>query len=244
MTPQEGYSFVEECSKLLLKIEGVNIIFSPPFTALFNIKSVLKNTSLALGAQNVHFEPKGAFTGEISVSMLAACGVDYVIIGHSERRHVFHEPEEWINAKVKAVLPTTMVPILCIGETLEQRQSGATEAILKGQLNAGLQDVSEAAMEKIVVAYEPVWAIGTGVVASVAQASEAHQVVRTVLGGLYNIKVAADTAILYGGSVKPDNAAELITAPGVDGFLIGGASLKVDTFTSIAKIVQENYTKE
>lgn len=244
MTPQEGYSFVEECRKLLLNIEGVNIIFSPPFTALFNIKSLLNVPSLSLAAQNCHYEDKGAFTGEISISMLEACGVDYVIIGHSERRHVFNEPEEWINAKVKAVLNSKMLPILCIGETLEQRQAGDTEKVLRDQLVAGLADVSAEEMDRIVVAYEPVWAIGTGVTASVDQASEAHQVVRLVLSDLFTDAVARNTAILYGGSVKSDNAAELIQAPGVDGFLIGGASLKVDSFTSIAQLVQENYKEE
>ncbi len=243
-TPQEGFSFVNECINLLLKIKGVNVIFCPPFTALFHIESILKTTPFSLAAQNVHFADKGAFTGEISTAMLQACGVELVIIGHSERRHIFNESEKWINAKVLAALQAGLKPILCIGETLNQRQAGETDSILNRQLEAGLKGVSEADMEEVVIAYEPVWAIGTGVTANIKQVSEAHNTVREILKKLYSGKAASQMAILYGGSVKPDNSAELIKTPGVDGFLIGGASLNVDSFTTIVKIVQENYPKE
>ncbi|MFH1851811.1 MAG: triose-phosphate isomerase [Candidatus Neomarinimicrobiota bacterium] len=244
LTPQEGYSFVEECMELLLKVKGVNIIFSPPFTGLFHIESLLRNSSMALAAQNVHFEAKGAFTGEISTGMLKACGAEYVIIGHSERRHVFHEPNDWINRKVQATLADGLKPILCIGETLQQREAGETTAILEEQLSLGLSNISIDAMDNIIIAYEPVWAIGTGVIASIEQVDEAHGAVREVLKRLYSVKVAEKTAVLYGGSVKADNAKQLIKTRGVDGFLIGGASLKVDSYATIAKIVAENYTKE
>ncbi len=243
-TPQEGYDFVETTSDLLLNVIGVKVIFCPPFTALFHINQVLKDTPHSLGAQNVHFESSGAFTGEISVDMLQACGVEYAIIGHSERRHVFGESDEWINKKVHAALAGNLYPILCIGEKLDERQQNVTTEILTRQLKAGLKGVSAVQMESIVIAYEPVWAIGTGLTASVAQASEAHLVVRRVLSELYAEKIAADTAILYGGSVKPDNASALIKAPGVDGFLIGGASLKTDSFVAIADEVMKNYVKE
>ena len=243
-TPQEGFSFVEECVNLLLKIKEVNVIFSPPFTALFHIESILKHTPLALAAQNVHYADKGAFTGEISTDMLSACGVEYVIIGHSERRHVFNEPSDWINKKVLAVLQAGLKPILCIGETLEQRKSNETRQVLKEQLVTGLAGVSENEMANMVIAYEPVWAIGTGEIASVAQVIEAHGDTRNIVEDLYNHDIARNIAILYGGSVKPENSEELIKCPGVDGFLIGGAALKVDSFTNIVKIVQDNYPKE
>jgi len=243
-TPQEGLSFVDECVNLLLKMKGVTVIFSPPFTALFLIESILKITPFHLAAQNVHFAEKGAFTGEISIDMLKACGVEYVIIGHSERRHVFNEPENWINKKVLATVQAGLKPIFCIGETLDQRQTGETGTILNNQLRAGLQGVSEAEMTDVIIAYEPVWAIGTGVTANTDQVADAHIIIRDILKSLYTADIASEMAILYGGSVIPDNSAELIGTTGVDGFLIGGAALNVDSFTTIIKIVQENYKKE
>jgi triosephosphate isomerase len=217
-TTTEGKSFVEETINMLLDIEKVTIIFGPPFTALFDLDV---KTPFFLGAQNCHWESHGAFTGEISTDMLVDCGVHYVIIGHSERRHVFHESDDWINRKVHAVLNAGMTPILCIGEKLEDRESDNTQSVLSSQLIEGLKGIDS--LENIVLAYEPVWAIGTGITASVGQVNDTHNV-----------------PILYGGSVNPGNATELISVDGVDGFLIGGASLTSEPFTEIARQVEQH----
>lgn len=230
-TPNEGREFVNDFNNLMLEIDGVEVIFCPPFSALFGIDAVLKNTPYKLGAQNCHWENEGAFTGEISVAMLTDCGVEYVILGHSERRHIFNEPDEWINNKVKAVLIGGLKPILCIGETLEQRRSNETEEVLTIQLKNGLKGIDN--IEKVIVAYEPVWAIGTGETASTEQVDKAHNWVRNIIGNIYSKEVAENTAILYGGSVKPENASELFGIDDVNGFLIGGASLKIESFKEI-----------
>ena len=230
-TPSVGASFIELTKNLLLDIEHVSVIFAPPFTGLFdlNVKPPFYSA-----AQNCHWEQKGAFTGEISVSMIRDCGAEFVIIGHSERRHVFGESDEWINRKVKAVLDGNMKPILCIGELLNQRDAGQTEMVLKSQLEQGLAGVE--ALENIVIAYEPVWAIGTGVTANVNQVESAHSSVRTILKELY--PESDKVHVLYGGSVISGNAEELIQIPGVNGFLIGGASLDVESFASITRTVE------
>jgi len=220
-----------------LNIEDVEVIFCPPFSALFNIDVVLKNTPYKLGAQNCHWENEGAFTGEISVSMLKNCGVDYVILGHSERRHIFNESNEWINKKIKLVLNGGLKPILCIGETLDQRKSNETKDVLVQQLKECLREVEK--LDDIVIAYEPVWAIGTGETATIEQAGEAHKWVRNILSDFYSRDIAKDVSILYGGSVKPENAGELFEIEDVNGFLIGGASLKIDPFKEIILIVNK-----
>lgn len=243
-TPQEGYRFVEEVLKLLLNTKKVNIIFCPPFTTLFHIHALLQDTPYALGAQNIHWESQGAFTGEVSPLMVKSCGAEYVIIGHSERRHVFHEPDDWINRKVKAALAHACIPILCIGETLKERNNGFTPGVLENQLQKGLAGIEERNLSGLVVAYEPVWAIGTGVNASVEQVEDAHHMVREVLTRMYTPSQVAKVPVLYGGSVTPDNAGGLITTRGVNGFLIGGASLKADAFASIITIVEKNYQEE
>lgn len=236
-TPTEGQNFVENFVNLMLNIEDMEVIFCPPFSALFNIDVVLKETPYKLGAQNCHWAKEGAFTGEVSVSMLESCGVDYVIVGHSERRHVFNETNEWINKKVKAVLNGGLKPILCIGETLDQRKSNETKDVLFYQLKEGLNGVEK--LDDVVVAYEPVWAIGTGETATFEQVSEAHKWVRDILSELYSQDIANDTSILYGGSVKPENAGELFEIKDVNGFLIGGASLKIDPFKEIILTVNK-----
>ena len=236
-TPTEGQDFIEEFGNLMLDLDGVEVIFCPPFSALFNIDIVLKDTPYKLGAQNCHWEKEGAFTGEISVSMLLDCGVDYVILGHSERRHVFNEPEEWINKKVHTVLNNGLKPILCIGETLDQRNSNETKDVLFNQLKNGLKGIEN--IGEVIIAYEPVWAIGTGETANTDQVSEAHKWVRGIIAELYDADIAVNTAILYGGSVKPNNADELFDIEDVDGFLIGGASLKVEPFKEIILTVNE-----
>jgi len=230
-TPSEGASFIELTKNLLLDIEHVSVIFAPPFTGLFdlNVKPPFYSA-----AQNCHWEQRGAYTGEISISMIRDCGAEFVIIGHSERRHIFGESDEWINRKVKAVLDGNMKPILCIGELLNQREAGQTGMVLKSQLEQGLAGVE--AIENIVIAYEPVWAIGTGVTANTNQIESAHSSVRNILKELYP---ESDTIhVLYGGSVKSGNAEELIRTPGVNGFLIGGASLDVESFSSITRTVE------
>jgi len=230
-TPSEGGKFINDFNKLMLNIDGVEVIFCPPFSALFNIDGLLKNTPYKLGAQNCHWEAEGAFTGEISIPMLVDVGVDYVILGHSERRHIFNESNEWINNKVIAVLENGLDPILCIGETIEQRRNNDTKKILTEQLSEGLKGVND--LSKVIIAYEPVWAIGTGETASVEQVEEAHKWVKDIITDLYSADIAENTAILYGGSVKPNNAEELFEIQNVDGFLIGGASLKIDSFSEI-----------
>ena len=229
-TPTDGEFFVNRTVNLLLDIKFVSVIFAPPFTGLFemNVKPPFYSA-----AQNCHWEDSGAFTGEISVSMIRECGAEYVILGHSERRHVFGESDDWVNRKVKAVLDGGLKPILCIGETLGQREAGQTDLVLESQLELGLKDVTE--LEHCVIAYEPVWAIGTGVTADSEQVKLAHQAVRKILVEIY--PGSDDIQVLYGGSVNPGNAEELISVPGVNGFLIGGASLDVDSFTSITQTV-------
>ena len=229
-TPTEGGSFVDRTVNLLLDIKHVSVIFAPPFTGLFDMDV---KPPFYSAAQNCHWEDSGAFTGEISVSMIRDCGAEYVILGHSERRHVFGESDDWVNRKVKAVLAGGLKPILCIGETLGQREAGQTDLVLESQLELGLKDVTE--LEHCVIAYEPVWAIGTGVTADSEQVKLAHQAVRKILVELY--PGSDDIQVLYGGSVNPGNAEELISVPGVNGFLIGGASLDVDSFTSITQTV-------
>ncbi len=236
-TPTEGYAFVKDFVNLMLNMEDMEVIFCPPFSALFNIDVVLKETPYKLGAQNCHWEKEGAFTGEVSVSMLESCGVDYVIVGHSERRYIFNETNEWINKKVKAVLNGGLKPILCIGETLDQRKSNETKDVLFYQLKEGLNGVEK--LVDVVIAYEPVWAIGTGETATTEQVSEAHRWVRDILSDLYSQDIANITSILYGGSVKPENAGELFEIKDVNGFLIGGASLKIDPFKEIILTVNK-----
>ena len=230
-TPTDGEAFVDRTMNLLLDIKYVSVIFAPPFTGLFDMDV---KPPFYSAAQNCHWEDSGAFTGEISVSMVRDCGAEYVILGHSERRHVFGESDDWVNRKVKAVLTGGLKPILCIGETLEQRDTGQTDRVLKSQLELGLKDVAE--LEHCVIAYEPVWAIGTGVTANSRQVELAHKVLREILAELY--PGLSNIHVLYGGSVKSDNADELIRVPGVDGFLIGGASLDVESFTSIIRTVE------
>ena len=231
-TPSDGKSFVSETMDMLLNIEHISIIFSPPFTGLFDMDV---KPPFYKAAQNCHWEEEGAFTGEISIAMIKDCGAVYVILGHSERRNIFGESDRDINRKVHAVLKGGLKPIFCIGETLEQRQAGKTEVVLRIQLEQGLTGVSS--LRDVVIAYEPVWAIGTGVTAKENQVQDAHAIVREILDDRFD--EIDSVPILYGGSVKPDNSQALIQVPGVNGFLIGGASLDVVSFTSIANSVEQ-----
>lgn len=230
--PSEGRSFINEVVNLVLDIKSVSVIFAPPFTGLFEVQV---KSPFHIAAQNCHWEDSGALTGEISVSMIKDCGVEYVIVGHSERRHIFGEKNEWVNKKAKALLENGVSPILCVGETIAQRESGETESVLKDQLEKGLDSISD--VRNCIIAYEPVWAIGTGLTATNEQVEIAHQFIREVIGNKYGN--GDGTHILYGGSVNSDNAESLIQTEGVDGFLIGGASLDAASFASIIKIVEE-----
>ena len=242
-TPQEGVHFLSKLNNLLLDKETPSIIFCPPFTSLFHMNEMLLDLDIYLGAQNVYFESEGAFTGEVSINMLKSCGVQYVIIGHSERRHIFNESNNDINKKLHAVIEQNIFPIFCIGEKLEDRESNNTRTILMRQLKNGLFGVNENMMNKIVLAYEPVWAIGTGINAIPNQVEESHAMIREILLELYSNNSSNNTPILYGGSVKPDNSKELIKTKGVDGFLIGGASLHLEMFSSIIEIVHNNFMR-
>lgn len=216
----------------LKRPRGVEVVVCPPFTALPAVAEVLKGAAVALGAQNCHWEAQGAFTGEVSPAMLAELGCRWVLLGHSERRHVFHETDEEINRKVVAVLRHGMRPVLCVGETDEERRQGLTFTVVEGQLRAGWAGLSPEDLARCVLAYEPVWAIGTGRTATSAQADEAQAFLRGRVAGK-DAGIAARLPILYGGSVKASNAAELFAMPNVDGGLVGGASLVAEEFVSI-----------
>jgi triosephosphate isomerase len=213
---------------------AAEVLLCPPFTALPAVAGTIRGGPLKLGAQNVHWEARGAYTGEISAAMLHDLGCDYVIVGHSERRTLFHESDDNVLRKVEAVLAEGMRAIVCVGETLEQREAGRTEEVVRIQVENGLRGVGDR-LDAVVVAYEPVWAIGTGRTATPDQAQQAHAFIREVLGEMAGESVARAVRIQYGGSVKPSNAEELFALPDVDGGLIGGASLEADSFAAIVR---------
>jgi triosephosphate isomerase len=215
-------------------IHGVELIVCPVFTSLHAARPALQGSAVALGAQNCYHEESGAFTGEISPQMLLDAGCQWVIIGHSERRAIFGEDDALLNRKLHYALNSGLKVMFCIGETLAERESGAMNAVLERQVRDGLAGLSEAQFASLVLAYEPVWAIGTGVTATPEQAEEAHRFVRGLVAAQFGESLARGLRIQYGGSVKPENAAELIAKPNVDGFLVGGASLKADSFLAIA----------
>ncbi len=217
------------------KLSDRTVAVCPPFVYLAAVGAALKGSSLALGSQDLYFEANGAFTGEISAAMLKDVGCTYVLCGHSERRHVIGEKDDLINRKIKASLAGGLLPIFCVGELLSERDANQTEAVVDRQLKLGLNGISEAQMDQVTVAYEPVWAIGTGRTATPQQAQEVHAFVRDCLKTLYGKKIADQTCIQYGGSVKPANAADLMGQPDVDGLLVGGASLKAEDFVAIVK---------
>jgi triosephosphate isomerase len=212
-----------------------DVIICPPFTSLDTAKTLIEGSVIKLGAQNMYFEENGAYTGEISASMLKSAGCEYVILGHSERRTIFKENDQLINKKIKKALSSALKPIFCVGETLQERESGTTESVIKTQVTEGLSGVSAEDLKKIIIAYEPVWAIGTGKTASPDQAQEVHKFIRTLVENLYSKEAADEIIIQYGGSVKPENASLLLSQPDVDGALVGGACLKAESFFSIIK---------
>ena len=231
----EGVALAKGLAEALGAVDEVDLGVAPPFVYLAAVAEALQGTRIAVGGQNVSCEDKGAFTGETSCAMLKDVGCSFVIIGHSERRHVIGETDELINRKVLKALSDGLHVILAVGELLEQREAGQTFEVVDRQVRMGLEGVSAAAMANVTVAYEPVWAIGTGKTASPDQAQEVHAAIRGLLGKLYNDDVAAATRIQYGGSVKPSNAGELLALPDVDGALVGGASLKADDFSGIVQ---------
>lgn len=209
------------------------VVVAPVFPYLETAVQLTQGTAVHIAAQNMHFEESGAYTGEVSPSMLVDIGVEYVIIGHSERRTYFNETDETVNLKVKAALAHDLIPIMCCGETLQQREQGEMQRFIEGQIEAGLAGISKEEVENIVIAYEPIWAIGTGKTATVEQAQEVCALIRRKLEALYDIKTADKISILYGGSVKSGNVGELTSSLDIDGGLVGGASLKADEFTKI-----------
>jgi triosephosphate isomerase len=217
---------------------AVDVAVCPPFPYLDVVGSAIAGSEITLGAQNVYFEKEGAFTGEVSVGMLLDIGCRWAIIGHSERRQIFGETDELISRKTAAAVGAGLHAIVCVGELLDQRQAGQTEAVLDAQMAGSLAGIDAAAFDRIVIAYEPVWAIGTGVTATAEQAESAHLHLRNWLANRYNSQVAEATRILYGGSVKAQNALSLLSQPNVDGALVGGASLKIDDFVPIIRAAE------
>jgi len=233
-TPSKAVEFVNELKKSLSDAEA-EVVVCPTFICLPAVIENLKGTNIKVGAQNTHWADNGAFTGEISGEMLKEAGVEYVIIGHSERRQYFNETDETVNSRLKAALKYGLKPIVCVGELLEERESGVTNEVLERQTIGALKDISADDVSNLVIAYEPVWAIGTGKTASSSDANDACKFIRGVVEKLYNKDVSDSVRIQYGGSVKPSNAKELFTTSDIDGGLVGGASLKVDDFTAIVK---------
>ncbi len=214
---------------------AAEIVVCPPFTSIAAAAGVLAGTRVRLGAQNVHWAESGAYTGEISAAMLKDAGVEYVIIGHSERRQYFGETDGTVNLRLKAALNAALKPIVCVGETLQEREGGRTERVLAAQLDGGLADLSASQVSGLILAYEPVWAIGTGRTATPEAAEETHRFIRSHVAGKFGRGAADALVILYGGSMKPENAAALCAQPDVDGGLIGGASLKADSFAQLVR---------
>ncbi len=221
----------------LFKIDPavIDIVICPVYTSLSEVAEVIGNSNIRMGAQDCYWKDEGAFTGEVSCPMIKDAGATYVIIGHSERRQFFCETNETVNKKLNAALDTGLLPIVCVGESLAEREANRTFAVLEDHVNNGLSGISAEEARKTIIAYEPVWAIGTGKTASPAQAQEAHAYIRKLLAKMFDGETAAAMRIQYGGSVKPENTEELMSQPDVDGALVGGASLKVDSFADIVK---------
>jgi triosephosphate isomerase len=239
-TAAEALALVNALKKELAGIENVEVVVCPPFTALYAVSTILRDSGIELGAQTVHWEKEGAFTGEISPVMLRELSVRYAIVGHSERRQYFGETDAGVNRRAKAALAHGLRPIVCVGETLQHREAGMTEAVVIEQLEGSLAGFSKDDILETVIAYEPVWAIGTGRNATPQQAQEVHRFIREMLERAFDAGTAARVRIQYGGSVKPANAADLLSQPDVDGALVGGASLDPKGFAEIVKSARGN----
>lgn len=236
MLPNEAMSFINELEPYA-KNAKCEIILCVPYTDLFYSLLTAQNTNIKIGAQNMHWEEAGAYTGEIAPNMLKCINVEYVIIGHSERRQYFAETDETVNKKIKSALKHELNPILCVGETMKQRELGLEEEVIKQQIIGALEGITKEQAEKIVIAYEPIWAIGTGKVATKNDANNMIKLIRKEIESLYDKEVANNISILYGGSVNKNNAKELFETSDIDGALVGGASLKVDEFNEIIKSI-------
>ncbi len=232
MLPNEAMACIEQLASLVKDTEN-EVILCVPYTDLFYSLLTAQGTNIKIGAQNMHFEEKGAFTGEVSGPMLKCIGVEYVIIGHSERRQYFAETDETVNKKIKAALANELKPIVCVGETLEQRESGKAEEVFTTQTRKAFEGLSSEDAKKVIIAYEPIWAIGTGKTATSEDANNSVKAIRNEIRSLYGDEVADEIIIQYGGSVKSSNAKELFTTSDIDGGLVGGASLKADEFAKI-----------
>ena len=234
-TASEARDLAMALIPLVKEVKDREIVLGPPFTSLQAVAERIKGTNIALSSQNLFWEDNGAFTGEISADMLLDLGCKYVIIGHSERRQIFGETDETVNKRLKQALKKGLLPIVCVGETLNERESNKTNDIVGRQITGAFRDISAEDMKKVVIAYEPVWAIGTGKTATPEQAEEVHQFIRGQIAAAYGDPVAGGLRIQYGGSVTPDNASTLMAMPDIDGALVGGASLKPDSFAAIVK---------
>jgi triosephosphate isomerase len=229
----EGLALAEAIAKAVGDTPATDVVLCPPAVYLDAISAAVKNSVVSVGAQNVYFESSGAYTGEVSVAMLKDVGCQYVILGHSERRAILGETDEVVNKKLHAALAGGLVPIVCVGETLEDREAGKTMDVVGGQVKGSLAGLNVEQMAETIIAYEPVWAIGTGKVATTEQAQEVHAAIRSLLAEIFDVDTAEKVRIQYGGSVKPDNAGELLAQKDIDGALVGGASLKEDSFMGI-----------
>jgi len=232
-TVREALEFVEKFKLQVADNKAVDIALCVPFTALAQVSEKIKGSNIGLGAQNMYYQEKGAFTGEIAPAMLLEFGTKYVIIGHSERREIFGETDELVKEKVIKAIQLGLVPILCVGETLEEREQGFTEAKCRKQIEAAFKGLDKEQATQIVVAYEPIWAIGTGKTASSADAEEIIAYIRSLVAGIFDVATAQAVRIQYGGSVKPENVQELMAQPNIDGALVGGASLDAESFAKI-----------
>lgn len=232
MLPDEAINYITELAPLVKNTEN-EVILCVPYTDLFYSLLHVQGTNIKIGAQNMHWEEKGAYTGEVSAQMLKSIGVEYVIIGHSERRQYFAETDETVNKKVKSALANELKPIICVGETLEEREQGITEKIITNQVEKALKEIPSTDLEKIIIAYEPIWAIGTGKTATKEDANDTIKQIRNKLSEMYGQNEANGVIIQYGGSVKASNAKELFEMSDIDGGLVGGASLKADEFSKI-----------
>jgi triosephosphate isomerase len=231
----EGKKLAEELADSTKDVKDRDIMICPAFPLLQEVSRAIKGSGMFVGAQNMYYENEGAFTGEVSARMLQSVGCTHVIIGHSERRHVFHEKNDLIHRKVAAALQAGLKPVLCVGELLDEREAGKTETVVREQVDEGLKGVAAEELENIVIAYEPVWAIGTGKTATPEDADSVHSFIRTLVADLYGERVSESLRIIYGGSVKPANVDGLMAMENIDGALVGGASLESESFTRIIK---------
>ena len=236
-TNKEALELVNQLKDLVKDVKERDIMIAPTFTCLSDVNNAIKGSNIKLGAQNLYFEEKGAFTGQISADMLLSVGCEYVIVGHSECRDIFGEKDELINKKVKRALDKNLVPVLCVGEHLKEREKGITSDIVSSQVKEAFKGLSEAEAKKVVIAYEPVWAIGTGKTATPQDADDVHKTIRDTLKSIYNESVSEGMIILYGGSVNEKNADDLLNMPNIDGALVGGASLVADKFARIVNYI-------